>query len=234
MSYWLIQHWLLVFNLMIGLWIFLPWLAPILMHLGWERAGQAIYLLYAPQCHQMPQRSFFIFGVSPMYSLNEIQTVWQQTDNPLILRQFVGNVDMGWKVAWSDRMVYMYTAIFIFGGGYGLVRKWFKPISIWSFVLLLLPMAIDGGTHMISDIMGGIGGGFRDYNVWLATLTNHTFAPNFYAGDMLGSFNAWMRLFTGICFGLGIVGFVYPRLDEGVSIAAREIENKVKKAGKPL
>jgi hypothetical protein len=36
-----------------------------------------------------------------MYSLPEIQTAWQETFNPLILRQFVGNPEMGWKMAWS-------------------------------------------------------------------------------------------------------------------------------------
>lgn len=76
-------------------------------------------------------------------------------------------------------------------------------------------MAIDGGSHYISDIIGGIGGGFRDSNLWLAALTGNAFTATFYAGDALGSFNSVMRLITGILFGLGIVWFFFPRLQRG-------------------
>jgi hypothetical protein len=65
----------------------------------------------------------------------------------------------------------------------------------------------------VSDL-AGIGQGFRDSNAWLAAITNQAFAPSFYAGDALGSFNAWMRLLTGILFGLGVVWFGFPYLDE--------------------
>ncbi len=94
---------------------------------------------------------------------------------------------------------------------YGLVRKWLKPLPFWTFALLLLPMLIDGGTHMISDL-AGMGQGFRDTNIWLQIVTNNVFPPAFYAGDALGSFNSWMRLITGILFGTGLVGLAYPYL----------------------
>jgi hypothetical protein len=41
-----------------------------------------------------------------MYSLTEIQDIWQYTNDPLVLRQFVGEASVGWKVTWSDRMVF--------------------------------------------------------------------------------------------------------------------------------
>jgi hypothetical protein len=63
-----------------------------------------------------------------------------------------------------------------------------------------------GITHMVSDF-AGIGEGFRDSNIWLATLTHHAYPATFYAGDALGSFNSWMRWFSGILFGAGIVWF---------------------------
>ena len=87
-----------------------------------------------------------------------------------------------------------------------------KPLAWWGFLLLLLPMAIDGGTHFISDILGGIGGGFRDSNLWLSALTGNAFPATFYEGDALGSFNSWMRLMTGILFPLGVVWFIFPYL----------------------
>ena len=77
-------------------------------------------------------------------------------------------------------------------------------------------MAVDGTSHFISDLYG-IGQGFRDSNAWLATLTNHAFLPGFYTGDAWGSFNSMMRLLTGILFGLGIVWFCFPYLDDAFS-----------------
>ena len=158
-----------------------------------------------------------------MYSLNEIQAAWQQTTNPLILRQFIGNSEMGWKVAWSDRMVSMYTSILFAGLFYGFIRKRLKPLSFWMFAILLLPMVIDGGTHMISDL-AGIGQGFRDTNVWLQMLTNNAFSTAFYQGDAFGSFNSWMRLITGILFGIALVGFAYLYINDAFADIVRRSE----------
>lgn len=224
------RHWLLVFSILWGLYVGLPWLAPVLMKLGWTGAGNTIYAIYSTQCHQLPQRSYFLFGEKPMYSLAEVQAAWQNTSNPLILRQFIGNPQMGWKVAWSDRMVSMYTAIFFGGLLYWPLRKRLKPLPIWAYVFFALPMFIDGSTHMISDF-AGIGNGFRDSNAWLATLSGNVFPVWFYAGDDLGSFNSWMRLLTGMLFGIGSVWLAYPYLEEAFADVVREIEAKFKKSG---
>jgi len=231
--YWLCHHWLLVISLMLGLYVGLPWLAPLFMKLGLTSAGNTIYLIYSTQCHQLPQRSFFLFGLKPMYALAEIQATWKVTDNPLVLRQFVGNSAMGWKVAWSDRMVSMYTGLFFLGLLYWPLRRRLKPLSLWGFALLILPMVVDGGTHLISDL-AGIGQGFRDSNAWLASLTNNAFPATFYAGDAFGSFNSWMRLITGALFGLGAVWLAYPYVESAFADAARQIEDKFQRAGLTL
>ena len=231
--HWLSKHWLLVISLLLGLYIGLPWLAPLFMKLGtpWGAgAGNAIYLIYSTQCHQLPQRSFFLFGPKFMYGLAEIQAAWKETDNPLILRQFIGSPEIGWKVAWSDRMVSMYAGLFFAGLLYWPLRKRLKPLPLWGFALLILPMAIDGGTHFISDL-AGIGQGFRDSNAWLAALTRNAFPATFYAGDVLGSFNSWMRLITGILFSIGIVWLAYPYLESAFADLTREIEAKLSRAG---
>lgn len=137
------------------------------MHIGWTSVGKATYFIYSFFCHQLPERSFFWFGEKSMYSLIEIQTVWQNTANPLILRQFIGNEAMGWKVAWSDRMISFYASVWLFAALWYPFRRKIKPITWWSFALLLLPLAVDGVTHAISDF-AGIGQGFRDTNMWLA------------------------------------------------------------------
>ena len=197
----------------------LPFLAPVFMRIGWEFPGRAIYLAYGALCHQMAQRSFFLFGPGgfQMYNISELpidMSGLSQGARILALRGFIGNPQMGWKVAWSDRMVYMYTAPLLVAVVYALLRLRgpVKPLSLWAFVLFLMPMAIDGGTHWVSDF-AGIGQGFRDSNLWLATLTNHALPAAFYAGDALGSFNSLMRLFSGLSFGIAVGGLIYPYLD---------------------
>ncbi len=215
------RRWLLLLNLLLGLFVGLPWLAPIFMHVGWIDAGNVMYAIYAPQCHQLPQRSFFLFGPKLSYSLAEIQTAWRETNNPLVLRHFIGDHELGWKLAWSDRMVAMYTSMFVAGVVYWPVRRHLKPARLHVFALLVLPMLIDGSTHALSDL-SGIGLGFRASNSWLAILTNNALSPMFYAGDSLGTFNSWMRLLTGMVFGVGAIWFAYPRLEQLLRSISRD------------
>ena len=206
---WLANHMLEVFLVTYGLWVLLPFLAPVLMDIGFSAAGKFLYFFYSFFCHQLPERSLFLFGQKTMYSLTEIQAVWQNTTDPMVLRQFLGNEMMGWKIAWSDRMISFYTSVWLFALIFALIRPKIKPIPWRGFALLLLPIILDGSTHMLSDL-AGIGQGFRDTNLWLAFLTNNVLSTSFYVGDALGSFNSWMRLVTGILAGLGIVWFVFP------------------------
>jgi hypothetical protein len=77
---------------------------------------------------------------------------------------------------------------------------------------MTVPIVLDGFTHMIADVPG-VGQGFRYDNAWLVTLTGSTFPSSFYAGNALGSFNSWMRLISGLLFGLAVVWLVYPALE---------------------
>ena len=224
------RHWLLILNMLIAIWVGLPWLAPVFVHWGWDRAASAIYFFYSLQCHQLPERSFFLFGTKGMYSLAEIQSAWRDSADAYVLRQFVGNADIGWKVAWSDRMVSMYTGLFACSLGYGLVRKWLMPLPLRVFALLLAPMVIDGTTHAVSDL-AGLGRGFRDTNVWLQILTHHSFGMAFYQGDALGSFNSWARLITGILFGIAVVGLAYPYMNDSFADMVRSRRNSETPAG---
>jgi uncharacterized membrane protein len=206
---WLSKHWFEAFLLVYGLWVFTPWLAPVFMKLGWTHVGNVVYLIYSFFCHQLPERSLFFFGEKRMYSLAEIQSVWQNTANPMLLRQFIGNETMGWKIAWSDRMISFYTSVWFFAVLWWPLRKKIKPISWLAFTLLLIPIALDGGSHAISDL-AGIGLGFRDTNQWLAVLTDHSLPMIFYSGDALGSFNSWLRFISGLLAGLGITWLAFP------------------------
>ncbi|HJW91937.1 MAG TPA: DUF2085 domain-containing protein [Anaerolineales bacterium] len=222
---WLGRNWIWLFTLVIGLYVGLPFLAPVFMKLGLTVPARILYGLYSLQCHQLPQRSFFLFGPRLSYSLAEIQSAWKDSTDPMVLRQFVGNPSLGWKVAWSDRMVSMYTSLPVFGLAWWGLQRWLAPrqlprLPLWGCVLLILPMAIDGFSHFISDF-SGLGQGFRDTNAWLVGLTRNALPPTFYAGDVLGSFNSWMRLISGLLFGLGVVWFSFPHFDEWFNDLAR-------------
>jgi uncharacterized membrane protein len=230
LSYRLCKYWMLVFSLVYGLFVALPFLAPVFMHWGWIMPAKVIYTIYSFLCHQLPERSFFLFGPKAMYSLGDIaQTHWN-VNNPIVLRQFIGTPELGWKVAWSDRMVSMFTSILIFAWAWWPLRKRIRPLPIWALILLLVPMGIDGSTHMLSDILRW-GGGFRDTNAWLAVLTNNSLPASFYAGDAIGSFNSLMRILTGLLFGMGIVLFGFPYLYTYFRDMGKYLETKFVQAG---
>jgi len=220
---WFADHWFAIFLYIYGVWVFVPFLAPIFMQLGWTTTGRAVYFIYSFFCHQLPERSFFFFGDKVMYTLAEVQAAWQDTLNPMILRQFVGNESMGWKVAWSDRMISFYTSIWFFAALWYPFRRKIKPLNWLGFILLLLPLIIDGSTHMLSDF-AGIGQGFRDDNQWLVMLTNASLPAGFYVGDALGSFNSLMRFLSGLLAGLGIVWLVFPYM-----VQTQELNQELKK-----
>lgn len=227
----LLRHigtWLLILMLFF---VLLPFLAPLFMAWGWVGLGTLIYQLYAFFCHQLPQRSWFLFGEKMTYTLDEIHQVFPYS-NAWELRSFVGTPEMGWKVAWSDRMISFYTMTPIFGLFNALRRQRRpKPISFRLLLLALLPIVLDGTTHALNDLVAGVvGSGFRDTNAWLAVLTNQAF-PGFYAGDHFGTFNWWMRLITGIVAAWGLASFLFPWLDqlfrEAATPALRRTEEEV-------
>lgn len=234
---WILQHWLIIFLVFFGLLNLLPFLAPVLAKLGIQPLANAIYVLYAPLCHQMAHRSFFLFGDQLMYHPEQIPVEFTSdlSANILALRQFTGNEAIGWKVAWSDRMVYMYGATWIFAAIYAVAPDRYKAkrLSLPTFALLMLPMVVDGTTHMFSDFDGGLFAGFRYTNEWLANLTSYTLPTWFYTGDTFGSFNSWMRLISGIGFGAGIIGIGFPLIASELHHSHRMLIVKLQKHKNP-
>lgn len=209
------RNWIAFFLVFYGGFVLLPFLAPVLMKWNVPGLGKAIYFAYGFVCHQLPQRSLFFFGRQLMYSVAEIQEIWQITDNPLILRQLIGNPEMGWKVAWSDRMISMYGGIWLAGLLWMRLQRHKWKISVWMFGFLALPMVLDGLTHFVSDF-SGLTKGFRYTNQWLAVLTRSSFPQSFYVGDGSGSFNSWARGVTGMLFAFGLVWWAFPHIEESI------------------
>ena len=213
---WFLRHGVTVILFAMMVWVTLPFLAPVAFHLGFASGGKVIHLFYAPFCHQLPQRSWFLFGPQLTYTMTEITEVGGGLDTGQ-LKFFYGSPEMGWKVAWRDRMISFYFMLPVFGIIFA-ITLWvglrIPPIPARLLLVLLIPLTVDGITHMISDTFFGIStGGFRDTNSWLALITGNRF-PSFYVGDHVGTFNWWARLLTGMLAAFGLAFFTFPHLDK--------------------
>ncbi|MFQ6101681.1 MAG: DUF2085 domain-containing protein [Anaerolineae bacterium] len=225
------RHWLAWANAIWGIVFVLPWLAPVLMKIGVTSLALIIYTAYSPLCHQFANRSFFLFGPKLMYSYTELLPYAPGANTPLGLKTFVGTPELGYKVAWSDRMVSLYGGIFLGGLIFALLRRRLRSPGWRTFVLLTVPMVVDGVTHFISDL-AGIGQGFRYDNGWLATLTGNLFPQSFYVGTELSSFNSWMRLITGLLFGLAVTWMVYPVFEAYFRDARQRLELRLRQVAR--
>ena len=217
----LARHWLFLANLAVGMYVGGTVLAPVLMRLGLERAGRLVYTIYSFVCHQLPERSYFLFGPAGLNTYSREQVIAWGAD-PGYLRGFVGNAQVGFKMGIAGRDIAIYATILLAGLGYALLRRHLRglpapadrrevqaQVSGRAFLLLVLPMALDGLSHVVSEISGL---GFRESNSWLAALTGNAFSELFYAGTTIGSFNWLMRTLTGALFGVAVVWFAYPHL----------------------
>jgi len=208
---WLTRHWLFGVNTMLGLYVGGTLLAPVLMRLGLQGPGRLVYWIYSFFCHQLPERSYFLFGPIGVDTYSRAQVISWGAD-PGYLRGFVGNAQVGFKLAIAERDIAIWATLLLAGLSYALLRRHVHALPGRRLLLMILPMALDGSSHLISEVTGL---GFRASNAWLAALTSGIFPPGFYAGTTLGSFNWLMRTLTGALFALAIVWFAFPRLETG-------------------
>jgi uncharacterized membrane protein len=173
------RHWLRAALIALGLFAGLPWIAPLSAALGLWGIADRIYTLYMFVCHQLPERAATLFG---------------------------------YQVAYCWRNTAIYTGLFLFGALYGLARdrhvSWLawlpRSVPLWGFMLLLVPMALDGLSHMF---------GLRD-----STLGEQSFG-SLLTGSQVLSLNWFLRVFTGSLAALGAVWFAFPRINKAMQEA---------------
>lgn len=223
----LARYWFLLATLLAGTVLALGFLAPALMAEGYPSAGQAIYRFLAPHNHQLPQRSYFLFGQTGASLSYSREQVLQFGANPNNLQAFVGNAQVGYKTALNQRMIAIF--IGIFGGGllWGVAGQRPRLKFVW-FLAMTLPLIFDGLSHMVSENSGE---GFRQSNAWAVSLTGGIFADSFYAGTTIGSLNWWLRALTGLLFGLGLAWYLYAFLAGRFLTIRVRLEPKLRKAG---
>ncbi|MEX1020554.1 MAG: DUF2085 domain-containing protein [Litorilinea sp.] len=171
---WIARHWLALFTTAWGLYVFLPFLAPILLQGGFTAPATLIYTLYSYACHQLPDHSYFLFGNSLAPNAATLEAAGMPAGpNLFAQRAFVGGADVGYKVALCQRDVAIYGAIFLCGLLFALIRNRLESPSIRVYLLFLIPIALDGGTQLI---------GLRESNWLLRTLT----------GALFGAASVWL------------------------------------------
>jgi len=144
--HWVSIHWLALANLGAGLLVGLPILAPMLYHWGYDGPAAFLYKAFSPLCHQLPERSFFLFGPSLTYSYAQLAALLGQGTVP---QRWPGSPALGFKIAVCQRDVAVYGSMVLAGIVYNWLRPRLRPLSVRQFLLLLVPMAIDGGGQFI-------------------------------------------------------------------------------------
>ena len=219
------RHWELAVNGVFALVLAGAILAPGLMALGWDDAAGWVYRQYAPHDHQLPQRSYFLFspdGGIKSYELDEILALGANRFN---LRAFVGNADIGFKMAMNHRM----TAIFIgllAGGLLWSSYAWQPRVTRFLLILFVLPMFVDALTHMADERLGTV---FRTGNPWSVWLTNGIMPETYYTGTAIGTINWWLRTVTGMLFGMGTSLYLFPFFELRFNAIRKELEPKLRK-----
>ena len=170
------KHWLLLINLLIAVYAGLPFLAPALMALGYTFPAKIIYTVFRQLCHQLPQRSFFLFGPQIAYSLETLQELVgpEKLATDSLASLFIGNPALGYKMAYCQRDTAMNTSLLLAGMAFGLVRRRLRPLSFALYLIFLVPLGIDGvvqffafyeSTWQLRTITGSL---FGIATVWFA------------------------------------------------------------------
>jgi uncharacterized membrane protein len=215
-SLWLSRHYLALFNLLIFVYVGLPFLAPVLMNVGATVPAEIIYRAYGFVCHQFAFRSWFLFGEQAVYPRAEAQVPglisYQQATglngyDLLSARAFVGNAQLGYKVALCERDVAIYAGILLFGILYAVFRRKVKPIHWVVWILVgIVPIGLDGFSQLISQPPLSIIP-FRESTPVLRTV-------------------------TGLLFGLLTAWFGYPYVEESMQENRKFLEGKLSQARK--
>lgn len=240
MVYRLSRNWVLLFNLVIGLYVGLPILAPVLMKAGATGPARLIYTVYSPMCHQMATRSFFLFGEQAAYprsiagsnltsfeaytaNLAEFQGVNEGNwaDFFLAARRFVGNEQLGYKMALCERDIAIYGFLFLGGVLYALLQRRFKirPLPLWAFILMGMgPIGLDGFSQLFgyyaTPLDGSAATGVGEF---IGTLFPLRESPPF------------LRTFTGAVFGFMLAWLVYPHIGSSMEDTEQKVEVKLKR-----
>ncbi|MGE5140318.1 MAG: DUF2085 domain-containing protein [Rudaea sp.] len=180
------QHWLLLAASFLFLFSTLPFVAPLLAVNGFEGPAQIIYTAYAFTCHQLAYRSFFLSGQQLAYSVGDLQSLLHVSNaatDVFYWRGIQGSTILGYKVAYCERDVAIYSSMFLASLVYAVVRSRLPRLNWRVYVAFgIVPILVDGGTQLV----------------------------------MLRESDPFLRVITGVLFGVLTVWLIYPYVDEAM------------------
>ena len=192
------RHYPILIAAALALYLGLAFLAPIMMKTGNTLTAQRLYAVFRPFCHQMASRSFFLFGSQLAYptklaNVEGLKTYGEasgQRENDVsAASHFVGNELMGYKIALCQRDLAIYSSLLAVTLLFSLIRYKGKniPWYLWVF-LAFIPIALDGGTQLISII-------HLPFLNWIPARESTPFL-RVLTGTLFGGLTAWYGLFT--------------------------------------
>jgi uncharacterized membrane protein len=208
-SNWISKHYMSLFNLMVTIYLGLAFLAPVLMKAKLELPATVLYKAYSLVCHQLGYRSFYLFGAQYSYpraaaGVPDVLTFGQATGfsegssakDLFNARSFVGNEQLGHKIALCERDIAIYGGILIFGLLFSLSGLRLPSIPWYMWIVIgIIPIGIDGFSQLLSQPP-------------LSFLPYRESTPT-------------LRVVTGFLFGFTTAWFGYPVVEESM----REMRN---------
>jgi uncharacterized membrane protein len=224
-SYWMSRHYLAFFNILVGIYLGLAFMAPVFQKIGAKGPANVLYTGYSFVCHQLAYRSWFLFGVQPAYpTASAGVSGWKTYESMTGLdpntatglwdaRNFHGSELMGYKVALCERDVAIYAAMLLFGLGFAVLRTYFphiRPIPWYLWVLFgIVPIGLDGGSQLISQFFPQI----------------NRLIPYRESTPLL-------RSITGALFGVCTAWFGYPYVEESMSETRTYLQRRLERLKK--
>ena len=141
--WWLSRFWLpLALLLAIGV-LTLALLAPALKAEGYTAEAQTVYRWLAPHDHQLPHRSYYLFGQRGWIRSYSLEQVLAWDADPQNLRAFIGHEDIGFKMGLNHRMTAIFVGI-VAGGLIWAFADGRPRVGGIAFLLIALPFLVDG------------------------------------------------------------------------------------------
>ena len=140
---WLHQHGLALLNSFALALVIGSVTAPVLVAVGADAVARSLYRFFHLFCQQSPLRSFFVGGQGITLSPDDL-TAFDDLGNR---HSFVGNAQVGWKMALCERCLAIFTGLLAFGAIYGATKRRIRRAGVVGFSVLIAPLAVDGLTQ---------------------------------------------------------------------------------------
>ena len=211
-TFWLTKHYMMVFNILLFVFVGLPFLAPVLEKSKMHIPANIIYKIYSPLCHQLGYRSWYLFGEQAAYprelagepGITFEEATGINSVDVLAAKNFIGNEKIGYKVAICERDVAIYGGILMFGLIFALSGKKLKSLRWYYWIILgIVPIAVDGISQLPALL-----------SIYLRWIPIRESTP-------------LLRTITGLLFGISTAWYGYPLIEETMRESRRVLTKKI-------